>query len=83
MSKKQNELQQKIASVEETLRILYHQESNLIEAIRLHDSEDPNVRVWVKEIFTTAEYIVRLENSLQILKEAMPKGGKRGGKKKD
>ena len=83
MAKKQNELQKKIDSVEETLRILYHQESNLVEAIRLHDSEDPNVRTWVKEIFLTAEYIVRLENSLQILKEAMPKGGKRGGKKKD
>jgi len=83
MNKK--DIERRIASVEETLMILKHQESNLLEAI-LHHKYDHNEEVvnkWVHEIFIGCDYIVRLENSLVLLKEQLPPRRKRGGKKKD
>ena len=82
--KQQQELEMKIRSVEETIAILKHQESNLLEAM-CHHSYDHNeiaIKKWVHEIFIGCEYIVRLEESLKLLKQTR-KGGKRGGKKKD
>jgi len=76
---------QKIASVEETLTILKHQESNLLEAIIHHDYDhnEKEINRWVHEIFIGCEYIVRLEESLKSLKDILPPRRKRGGKKKD
>jgi len=81
--KEREELRKKIESVEETVRLLKHQESNLLEAIIYHPDDMKNVKVWVRELFIGSEYIVRLENTIDIMKGSLPKGGKRGGKKKD
>ena len=86
MNKKQRqELENKIASVEETLQLLKHQESNLLEAMRFHSYEhhENEMNRWVREIIIGCEYIVRLEESLKLLKETLPPRRKRGGKKKD
>ena len=86
MNKKQREdMENKIRSVEETIKILKHQESNLLEAI-IHHSYDHNeaeMNKWVQEIFIGCDYIVRLEGSLELLKEALKPRRGRGGKKKD
>ena len=83
--KEREELRQKITSVEQTLELLKHQESNLLEAIRLHtyDHHEAEMHLWVHEIILGCDYIVRLESSLKILKETLPPRRKRGGKKKD
>ena len=86
MNKKQRqELESRIASVEETLQLLKHQESNLLEAMRTHsyDHHEKLLNQWVREIIIGCEYIVRLEESLKLLKETLPPRRKRGGKKKD
>ena len=86
MNKNEKEmLQQKIVSVEETLALLKHQESNLLEAM-VHHNYDHNEKIinqWVQEVFLGCEYIVRLESSLQIMKAALKPRRKRGGKKED
>ena len=86
MNKKQREeLQKKIISVEETIKILKHQESNLLEALCRHsyDHHEAVMKQWVQEIFIGCEYIIRLEDSLKLLKETMKPRRPRGGKKKD
>ena len=86
MNKKQKEmLQQKIASVEETLTLLRHQEANLLEAIVQHnyDHHEQVMKQWVQEIFIGCEYILRLESSLKLMKDSLKSRRKRGGKKKD
>ena len=83
--KEREELRKKIASVEETVELLKHQESNLLEAMRLHSygHHEEQMNRWVREIIIGCDYIVRLEKSLVILKESLPPRRKRGGKKKD
>lgn len=86
MNKKQKEaLLKKIESVEETLKLLKHQESNLLEAIIHHDynHNEKEINQWVHEVILGCDYIVRLESSLTMLKESLPTRRKRGGKKKD
>lgn len=86
MNKKQRqELEYKIASVEETLLLLKHQESNLLEAMCRHsyDHDEKKIKQWIREIFIGCEYIIRLEESLKLLKKSLPPRRKRGGKKKD
>ena len=86
MNKRQRQqIEQKIATVEETLVILKHQESNLLEVIIHHnyDHNEKEIKKWVQEIFIGCEYIVRLEESLKLLKDTLPPRRKRGGKKKD
>ena len=86
MNKKQKEaLLKKIESVEETLKLLKHQESNLLEAIIHHDynHNEKEINQWVHEVILGCDYIVRLESSLAMLKESLPARRKRGGKKKD
>ena len=86
MNKKERlELEAKIASVEETVAILKHQESNLLEAMIRHsyDHHEKEINRWVHEIILGCDYIVRLEESLKILKKTLPPRRKRGGKKKD
>ena len=86
MDKKQKQmLEQKIKSVEETLVLLKHQESNLLEAITLHEYKhnEQVMKQWVQEIFLGCEYIVRLESSLKLMKDSLKPRRKRGGKKKD
>ena len=86
MNKKQRqELQGKIKSVKETIKILKHQESNLLEAIVHHnyDHNEKKMNQWVQEIFIGCEYIIRLENSLKILEQAINPRRNGGGKKKD
>ena len=84
MNKKQKEdLQKRIMSVKETIDILKHQESNLLEALCLHsyDHNEAVMKQWVQEIFIGCEYIIRLEESLKLLKETMKPRRPRGGKK--
>ena len=86
MNKKQKEaLLKKIESVEETLKLLKHQESNLLEAIIHHDynHNEKEINQWVHEVILGCDYIVRLESSLTMLKESLPTRRKRGGKKED
>ena len=86
MNKQQRqELEKRIASVEETLQLLKHQESNLLEAMRMHsyDHHEKLLNQWVREIIIGCEYIIRLEESLKILKATLQPRRKRGGKKKD
>ena len=86
MNKKQLEdIKNKIKSVEETLIILKHQESNLLAAMVAHpyDHNEPVIKQWVNEVFIGCEYIIRLEESLKLLKDTLPPRRKRGGKKKD
>jgi len=86
VNKKEREaLQKKIESVEETLKLLKHQESNLLEAIVHHDynHNEKEMNRWAHEVILGCDYIVRLENSLAMLKESLPPRRKRGGKKKD
>jgi len=75
----------KIISVEETILILKHQESNLLEAVTNYpyNHNDEQMKTWVHEIFIGCDYIVRLEESLKLLKLTLPPRRKRGGKKKD
>ena len=84
MNKKQRqEIEYKIASVEETLQLLKHQESNLLEAMQSHsyDHHKKLLNQWVREIIIGCEYIVRLEESLKLLKETLPPRRNRGKKK--
>jgi len=83
--KERQELEAKIYSVEETLTILKHQESNLLEAIKHHDYKhhEKEMNRWVHEIILGCDYIIRLEKSLKMLKEILPPRRKSGGKKKD
>lgn len=81
--KEREEMRKKIASVEETVKILKLQETNLLEVIRLHPYEHPQQQQWVGEIILGCDYIVRLENSIKIMKQILKEGGKDGGKKKD
>jgi len=84
MNKKQREeMKKKIVSVEETVKVLKLQETNLLEAIRLHPEDHPEIQRWVHEVFIGADYIVRLENSINIMKEALKTRRKRGGKEED
>ena len=86
MNKKQKEaLLKKIESVEETLKLLKHQESNLLEAIIHHDynHNEKEINQWVHEVILGCDYIVRLESSLTMLKESLPTRRRRGGKKED
>ena len=80
--RERRQIENKIATVEETLMILKHQESNLLEAIIHHnyDHNEKEIKKWVYEIFIGCEYIVRLEESLKLLKETLPPRRKRGGK---
>ena len=85
MNKKQKEmLRQKIISVEETLALLKHQESNLLEAMVQHnyDHNEKMIKQWVHEIFLGCEYIVRLESSLELMKSSL-KPRRKGGKGKN
>ena len=81
--KEREELIAKIASVEETVKILKLQETNLLEAIRLHPRNHPSQQTWVREVILGCDYIVRLEKSLGMLKEMIAPRRKAGGKKKD
>lgn len=81
--KEREEMQKKIVSVEETVKILKLQETNLLEVIRLHPYDHPKQQQWVGEIILGCDYIVRLENSIKIMKQILKEGGKDGGKKKD
>ena len=81
--KEKEELIQKIASVEETIKVLKLQETNLLDAIRLHPRNHPSQQTWVREIILGCDYIVRLEKSLSMLKEMLKPRRKGGGKKKD
>ena len=86
MNKQQRqELEKRIASVEETLQLLKHQESYLLEAMSMHsyDHHEKLLNQWVREIIIGCEYIIRLEESLTILKATLQPRRKRGGKKKD
>ena len=86
MNKKEREaLVKKIASVEQTIMILKHQESNLLEAICHHsyDHHNKEMQKWIHELFLGCDYIVRLEKSVELLKKTIPPRRKRGGKKKD
>ena len=81
--KEREELEKKIASVEETVKILKHQEGNLLEVIRLHHPEHPKQQQWVGEVILGCDYIVRLERSIKMMKELLKPRRKGGGKKKD
>lgn len=81
--KERKELEDKITSVRETIKVLKLQESNLLEVIRLHHHDHPQQQTWVHEVFIGADYIVRLEHSLKVLEETLNQGRKSGGKKKD
>ena len=83
--KEKEEMQKKISSVEETVKILKLQESNLLEAMRLHpyDHYEKEVNNWVREIIIGCDYIVRLEHSVKVMKELLKTRRKSGGKKKD
>lgn len=81
--KEQKQMEQKIRSVTETVELLKHQETNLLEVIRLHPEDHPEQKRWVHEVFIGADYIIRLEKSIELMKQALEEGRKRGGKKKD
>ena len=84
MNKKQREeMKKKIISVEETVKVLKLQESNLLEAICRHsyDHNEPVMKQWVQEIFIGCDYIVRLEKSLKLMRETIKQGNNRGKKK--
>ena len=80
--KEREEMRKKIASVEETVKILKLQETNLLEVIRLHPMNHPQQHEWVREIIIGCDYIVRLERSVKMMKEILGTGRKDGGKKK-
>jgi len=83
MNKKEREaMEKKIKSVEETIAILKHQESNLLEAMCHHsyDHNEAAIKKWVHEIFIGCDYIVRLENSIKIMKQILNEGKKGDGK---
>ena len=81
--KERKQLEDKIVSVKETIKILKVQETNLLEVIRLHHHDHPNQQQWVQEVFIGADYIVRLENSLVVMEQMLKPRRKDGGKKKD
>ena len=84
MNKKEiQEMKQKIVSVEETVKILKLQETNLLEVIRLHPEDHPNQEKWVRELFIGADYIVRLEHSVKLMKGILSSRRKDGGKEED
>ena len=81
--RERKQLEDKIVSVKETIKVLKLQETNLLEVIRLHHSDHPNQQQWVQEVFIGADYIVRLENSLVVMEQMLKPRRKDGGKKKD
>ena len=81
--KEREEFENKIVSVEETVKILKLQESNLLELIRLHHPDHPTQHQWVGEIILGCDYIVRLEHSIKLMKDMLKPRRKGGGKKKD
>ena len=80
--KEREEMLKKIASVKETVKILKLQETNLLEVIRLHPMNHPKQHEWVREIIIGCDYIVRLERSIEMMKEILQSGRNDGGKKK-
>ena len=84
MNKKEREqLKNKITSVEETIKILKLQETNLLEVIRLHPLDHPKQKQWVHEIVVGCDYIVRLEYSVKLMKEMLDNRSTGGRRKKD
>ena len=81
--KEREEMRKKVASVKETVKILKLQESNLLEAVRLHPYDHPKQQQWIGEIILGCDYIVRLENSIKIMEQILNSGGSDGRKKKD
>ena len=81
--KEREELKKKINSVEETIKVLKLQETNLLEAMRLHSYEHHHkqMNTWVREIIIGCDYIVRLEHSVKVMKELLNTRRKRGGEK--
>lgn len=74
MNKEQKkEMKSKLKSVEETLKVLYLQEGNLLEAIGKHPHDHEAQELWVQEIFITADYICRLENACKTMRELLKK----------
>ena len=72
MNKKQKkEMKLKLSSVEETLEILYVQETQLLEVISRHAYDHKSQGLWVQEIFITAEYICRLTSACDIMREQL------------
>lgn len=83
MNKKEKlEMESKIKSIQETVKILKLQESNLLEVIRLHEEDHKSMQQWVHEVFIGADYIVRLEHSIKLMKEILSHGGSNSGRKK-
>ena len=83
--KEREEVIKKIASVEQTIMILKHQETNLLDVICQHsyDHHNQEMQRWIHELFLGCDYIIRLEKSVELLKKTLPPRRKRGGKKKD
>lgn len=74
MNKEQKkEMKSKLKSVEETVKVLHLQESNLLEAIARHAYDHETQGQWVQEVFITADYICRLENACKVMREQLKK----------
>tara|TARA_R110001599_G_scaffold208601_2_gene405785 strand:- start:149 stop:373 length:225 start_codon:yes stop_codon:yes gene_type:complete len=67
------EMKSKLKSVEETLKVLYLQESNLLEVIGKHAYDHEAQHQWVHEVFITADYICRLDNACKVMRELLKK----------
>ncbi len=65
------EMETKLASVTEALEILYVQESQLLELITRYEYSEHLHHHWIQEIFTSADYICRLEYACRIMKEQL------------
>jgi hypothetical protein len=65
------EMETKLASVIETLEILYMQESQLLELVTRYEYNEHLHHHWIQEIFVSAEYICRLENACRIMKKQL------------
>jgi len=81
--KERQEMEKKVVSVEETVKVLKLQESNLLEVIVRHPINHPKQHQWIGEVILGCDYIIRLEHSIKTMKELLGTRRKHGGKKKD
>lgn len=65
------EMETKLASVTETLEVLYLQESQLLELISRYEYSEHLHHHWIQEIFVSADYICRLEYACRIIRHQL------------
>lgn len=71
--KSRREMETQLMSFTETLEILYEQESQLLELIAKYQYNDILHHHWVAELFMSADYVCKLKEASDIIKQQLNK----------